>query len=421
MNVNDGNIDDIYYWGLAPCFGSADCSEYESESDLDVQLITGIAPGIKTVLSNLEVRLALFYGSDEDQNTWNEFEGPGLNFLATLYGINSLPEECLPTVASFSAAFILGEYLDRLCDIVETQQGPSSTGIGDDCRDGLMGGHGNISGAGKRLMDVQLALLGLRGTTFVAASGDGGSHFHHSPIASEANGLTIESNPGFFLRSGEPLESLSEEVKDALNSAMDVLSMPLYPAESPYVLSVGGVMHRGNQKMNELEYWNTGGGAGGAGFSFTQPRPQYQDEVVAQYLANDFLSDPNLAAFNEEGRAYVDVSGPAQSIVIIESGVDSLHAVAGTSAATPIVAGVLSLINSSRMKTGLPTLGFFNPRLYKQNLGNGFLDIVNSTLTTATYDSLGGFETAEGWDPSTGFGVPAWTQLFEELVVGDTL
>lgn len=43
----------------------------------------------------------------------------------------------------------------------------------------------------------------------------------------------------------------------------------------------------------------------------------------------------------------------------------STMGVAGTSCATPIYAGVLSLLNDIRLLAGKPTLGFFNPLLYK--------------------------------------------------------
>lgn len=39
--------------------------------------------------------------------------------------------------------------------------------------------------------------------------------------------------------------------------------------------------------------------------------------------------------------------------------------VAGTSCATPTFAGVLSILNDVRLLAGKPTLGFFNPLLYK--------------------------------------------------------
>jgi len=46
----------------------------------------------------------------------------------------------------------------------------------------------------------------------------------------------------------------------------------------------------------------------------------------------------------------------------------------GTSAATPVVAALMALLNDYRLSVGLPTLGFLNPLLYKKGF-SGFNDI----------------------------------------------
>lgn len=43
-------------------------------------------------------------------------------------------------------------------------------------------------------------------------------------------------------------------------------------------------------------------------------------------------------------------------------------------ASTPVVGGILSLINDKRFLKGLPSLGFINPRLYKLQ-GKGLYDV----------------------------------------------
>lgn len=43
-------------------------------------------------------------------------------------------------------------------------------------------------------------------------------------------------------------------------------------------------------------------------------------------------------------------------------------------ASTPVVGGMMSLINGQRLLKGLPVLGFLNPRLYKLK-GRGLFDV----------------------------------------------
>lgn len=55
-------------------------------------------------------------------------------------------------------------------------------------------------------------------------------------------------------------------------------------------------------------------------------------------------------------------------------------------ASTPVVGGMLSLINDQRFMKGLPALGFLNPRLYKLN-GKALFDVsaANYTITVDKY------------------------------------
>lgn len=49
-----------------------------------------------------------------------------------------------------------------------------------------------------------------------------------------------------------------------------------------------------------------------------------------------------------------------------------------TQASTPVVAGMVALINDRRLQRGLAPLGFLNPALYqlqKKGLGDAFYDV----------------------------------------------
>lgn len=68
--------------------------------------------------------------------------------------------------------------------------------------------------------------------------------------------------------------------------------------------------------------------------------------------------------------------------------------IGGTSAATPVVAGMFSLINSVLLEKGLSPLGFLNPFLYKN--ADAFLDI--------TKGNNNGYDATLGYDPASGLG-----------------
>lgn len=96
------------------------------------------------------------------------------------------------------------------------------------------------------------------------------------------------------------------------------------------------------------------------GFSDIFPRPLYQEVAVLGYLAR--LGRRWHGLYNPAGRGFPDVATQGDMFHVFEKGEDIL--VSGTSASTPVFAGIVSLLNSNRMRAGLPPMGFLNPWLY---------------------------------------------------------
>jgi hypothetical protein len=97
----------------------------------------------------------------------------------------------------------------------------------------------------------------------------------------------------------------------------------------------------------------------GGGFSGRFGRPQYQEAAVEQLLKSSTALPP-AAMFNPSNRGYPDVSLMAHNYpaVVGRAGVPGeWHA--------PVLAGMVSLINNTRLDAGKPPLGFLNPALYQ--------------------------------------------------------
>lgn len=98
----------------------------------------------------------------------------------------------------------------------------------------------------------------------------------------------------------------------------------------------------------------------------------------------------------------------------------------GTSAASPVVAAILALLNDARLRAGKPVLGFVNPALYAIG-SKGLNDIVNGgSLGCAGVDlqsdeviagagiiPYASWNATVGWDPVTGLGTPNFQKLKE--------
>ena len=80
----------------------------------------------------------------------------------------------------------------------------------------------------------------------------------------------------------------------------------------------------------------------------------------------------------------------------------------GTSAAAPIFASVVNLINEERIKVGKGPVGFVNPVLYANP--EVLNDITNGSNPGCGTD---GFSASKGWDPLTGLGTPNYMKMLD--------
>ena len=141
-------------------------------------------------------------------------------------------------------------------------------------------------------------------------------------------------------------------------------------------------------------------------------RPAYQNAAVTAYLSQPVTFPPS-SYYKSGNRATPDVAIYASSFPIVVGG--SFGQVGGTSLASPLWGGVVTLINEIAVKyTGKP-VGFVNALLYTMYASDPttFNDITsgnNANCPNATcVDTCVGFYTAPGYDAVTGLGSPNWS------------
>jgi len=179
-----------------------------------------------------------------------------------------------------------------------------------------------------------------------------------------------------------------------------------FPASSPFVLACGGthVIDAASSHLDE-ESWHPEANVGtGGGISRYFQLPDYQRSIVTQSAVNPAGGPgrgvPDVAADSAQESGYrvlVDgMSFPDPS--------QQLPPIGGTSAAAPLWAGLIALMNQS-LKT---RLGFINPLLYKLAASSGaFHDV--------TAGNNGDYRAGPGWDPCTGLGTPNGQRLAAAL------
>lgn len=103
----------------------------------------------------------------------------------------------------------------------------------------------------------------------------------------------------------------------------------------------------------------------------------------------------------------------------------------GTSAAAPVWAAIVGLLNDARFRAGKSSLGWLNPLVYQYgpevltDITGGYSVGCNGGNTQSGGDEPDGsglvlgarWNATEGWDPTTGYGTPDFQKL-KALVLG---
>ena len=177
----------------------------------------------------------------------------------------------------------------------------------------------------------------------------------------------------------------------------------IMPANIPFVVAAGGTagVESGTAETTcstAIDARITSGG----GFSEMFGQPPYQSADVEAYLAKDGM--PPAGYFNENGRAYPDVSAAARTYPIIV-GSQRVY-VDGTSASTPVIAAMLARVNAELRANNESTLGYVHPFLYSLP-SQCFRDITTGDNRCGDASQMccsSGFPARTGWDAATGLG-----------------
>ncbi|KAF8835711.1 subtilisin-like protein [Paxillus ammoniavirescens] len=229
---------------------------------------------------------------------------------------------------------------------------------------------------------TEYAKLGLMGVTFLFSSGDYG----------------VAGSRGYCLNA------------DGTESPSGTIFNPSFPGTCPYVTSVGATQMSPGASVTDPEIACTEPVVSGGGFSNYFAVPDYQKDAMAAYFQN-YLPPYANNTWNSTGtsRAYPDLSANGFNYVIAVDG--TFQRVSGTSASTPVVGAILTMINDARLANDKSTIGFINPTIYSASFASAFNDITNGTNPGCGTD---GFKATVGWDPVTGLGTPNFPSLLEK-------
>merc|ERR1719384_228909 len=256
--------------------------------------------------------------------------------------------------------------------------------------------------------------LALIGTTVLASSGDSGIRGNDDDCL-YGDGV-YDQNVGS--KTGKVSRGSSKQSGSSSASTQSGYSfVASFPASAPYVTAVGGtegglVQDDVSSSTGETAWLYSGGG-----FSTYFDAPDWQQNAINGYLAKKNIDFPDESRFTSSGRAYPDIS--AQSVDYVIAYDSAFYLVSGTSASSPTVAGMISMINYARIKAGKTSLGFLNPTLYSLYDSDPdlyFNDVTEGYNIGCEVDENIGFYAAKGWEPLTGVGTPKFSRLYDALL-----
>jgi subtilase family serine protease len=234
--------------------------------------------------------------------------------------------------------------------------------------------------AARTLFDREAKAIDALGITIVVAAGDSGS------------------------------SACAHGVKQSQLTSYDEQKSASWPAVSPWVLAVGGtnISLTPSNTIASSGVWNDTEfpapyeaiAGGGGGVSTTEKRPWWQ---TASQSSNRPV--PDVAAFADAEPGYTIVcSAGVQSCP--PTSTQTLTYVGGTSASTPLVAGMIALWDQFAKLEKWPKPGFIPPMLYyiAKHAPTSFLDI--TTGTNSVFSSVSCCKAGTGYDEATGLGSP---------------
>jgi kumamolisin len=188
-----------------------------------------------------------------------------------------------------------------------------------------------------------------------------------------------------------------------------------FPAASPYVLAIGGTTIPKFAAGPDVGWFEGdglragGGGSTGGGVSAVFPRPSWQSNISIESV------NPGAIL----GRVIPDLSANADwnasPYLLIVDGHTQPNG--GTSAATPLVAALITLINAQRPAD--QRVGYLTPILYQSQAESGppigtiaCTDVVVGNNKTA---HAGGYSAAPGYDADSGWGTPNGAKLMAAI------
>lgn len=151
----------------------------------------------------------------------------------------------------------------------------------------------------------------------------------------------------------------------------------------------------------------------GGGFSQVLQAESYQTSAIHEYISSG-VQLPDSKLWNSNNRGIPDIAAVSENICVLTPG-SRCYLEYGTSASTPLVGSLITLLNQDRSNAGKTPLGFVNPLIYKMydlDRNTYFNNNFPKGNNGGTCGTQMGFNAQPGmWTPLTGVGSPKFSAI----------
>jgi hypothetical protein len=268
---------------------------------------------------------------------------------------------------------------------------------------------GSSTDEGEEVLDIDMAMSMAPGATILNYEGEAHNVFNQIAVDDKAQQITLSYGFGIdsiIQQIFQQLVAQGQAMSQASGDGGADLDGGTGLTGAPYSTIVGGVSlttsGANGPWLSDVTWGGSGGGVSGWGI------PTWQQGINMT---------TNLGSVSY--RNYPDVAMPADNIFTVYKNGTVIGGTGGTSAASPLWAGFMALVNQQAASLGKPAVGFINPAIYAIGKGS------RTTYTNCFHDVTSGntfnghnalkYAAYPGYDLCTGWGSPMGSSTIAAL------
>lgn len=336
--------------------------------------------------------------------------GPNGLFIGNDFRAAYAPGVALTGVGQTIGLFEFGPYFTNDISIYETDAHLPAVAITNVLLDGYTGIPAAGADDGEEALDIQMAMCMAPGATILVYEGNSAADIYNR-MATDNKAKQMSCSFGFspppatmdqiFQQYAAQGQAMFQASGDGGANAGAIFP----PWDDPNITVVGGTSLNtsgpGGPWLSETTWRGSGGGV-----STTYSIPSWQ-------LGIDMTANQGSTTM----RNIPDVSILADTIIFTVNKNGQTGGIGGTSAAAPMWAGFMALVNQQAAANGRPPVGFFNPTIYALGKGPNRASILHDITTGNNTNSSSPtkFFAVPGYDLCTGWGSPIGPNLINAL------